>query len=93
MSIVEAFALVLAVVAGNLGAMSSLVRHRQTGLHFRVGDVDNLVAKVRRALSHPEMLQEMRRAARQEFEAKYTADRNHNMLLNIYQAAMQRARA
>jgi glycosyltransferase involved in cell wall biosynthesis len=70
-----------------------MVRHRQTGLHFRPGDVDDLVTQVRWARSHPETVQEMRRAARQEFEAKYTADRNHDMLLNIYQTAMQRARA
>jgi len=93
MSFVEAFAVGLPVVASNLGSMSSLIRHQQTGLHFRAGDADDLVTQVRWARSHPEALQEMRQAARQEFEAKYTADRNHDMLLNIYQTAMQRARA
>jgi glycosyltransferase involved in cell wall biosynthesis len=93
MSFVEAFAVGLPVVASNLGSMSSLIRHQQTGLHFRAGDADDLVTQVRWARSHPEALHEMRRAARQEFEAKYTADRNHDMLLSIYQTAMQRARA
>ncbi|MGD0060331.1 MAG: glycosyltransferase family 4 protein [Verrucomicrobiia bacterium] len=93
MSIVEAFAVGLPVVASNLGSMSTLVRHQETGLHFRAADVDDLVAKVRWARSYPVEIQEMRRAVRREFEAKYTADRNHDMLLNIYQTAMQRARA
>jgi glycosyltransferase involved in cell wall biosynthesis len=91
--IVEAFAVGLPVVASNLGTMSTLVQHRQTGLHFRPGDADDLVTQVRWAKSHPAEIQEMRRAARREFEAKYTADRNYDMLLNIYQTAMQRARA
>jgi glycosyltransferase involved in cell wall biosynthesis len=92
MSIAEAFAVGLPPVASNLGVMSTMVRNRQTGLHFRPGDADDLVAQVRWARSHPETLQEMRRAARQEFEAKYTADRNYDRLLNIYQTAIQRAR-
>jgi glycosyltransferase involved in cell wall biosynthesis len=93
MSVVEAFAVGLPVVASNLGAMSALVQHRQTGLHFRPGDVDDLVTQVRWARSHPAEIQEIRRAARREFEAKYTADRNYDMLLNIYRTTMQRARA
>jgi glycosyltransferase involved in cell wall biosynthesis len=55
--------------------------------------VDDLVTQVRWARSHPAEIQEIRRAARREFEAKYTADRNYDMLLNIYRTTMQRARA
>jgi glycosyltransferase involved in cell wall biosynthesis len=89
----EAFAVGLPVVASNLGAMSTMVRHHQTGCHFRPGDADDLVTQVRWARSHPAEIQEMRRAARQEFEAKYTADRVYDVLLNIYQTAMRRAAA
>jgi glycosyltransferase involved in cell wall biosynthesis len=92
MSIVEAFAVGLPVVASDLGAMSSLIQHRRTGLHFRAGDADDLVAQVRYARTHPAEFQEMRLAARKEFETKYTAERNHEMLLNIYHTAIQRAR-
>jgi glycosyltransferase involved in cell wall biosynthesis len=92
MSIVEAFAAGLLVVASDLGTMSSLMRHRQTGLHFRAGDADDLVAQVRWARTHPAELGEIRRAARQEYEAHYTAEQNYAMLINIYQAAIERAR-
>jgi glycosyltransferase involved in cell wall biosynthesis len=92
MSIVEAFAVGLPVVASDLGAMSSLIQHRRTGLHFRAGDAEDLVAQVQWARTHPAEFQEMRRAARTEFEAKYTGERNHEMLLNIYHTAIQRAR-
>jgi glycosyltransferase involved in cell wall biosynthesis len=92
MSIVEAFAVGLPVVSSKIGAMSSLIQHRRTGLHFRAGDADDLVAQVRWARSHPDAVQEMRQSARKEFEAKYTGERNHEMLLNIYHTAIQRAR-
>jgi glycosyltransferase involved in cell wall biosynthesis len=92
MGIVEALAVGLPSVASNLGGMTTLIRHGETGLHFRAGDVDELVAEVRWAQSHPTEIQQMRRAARREFEAKYTADRNYEMLLDIYQTARQRAR-
>jgi glycosyltransferase involved in cell wall biosynthesis len=92
MSIVEAFAVGLPVVASDLGAMSSLIQHRRTGLHFRAGDADDLVAQVQWARTHPAELREMRQAVREEFAAKYTAERNHEMLLNIYHTATRRAR-
>jgi glycosyltransferase involved in cell wall biosynthesis len=91
MSIVEAFAAGLPVVASNLGVMASLVRHGQTGLHFRAGDADDLVAQLRWARSNPARVQEMRQRARAEFEMKYTAERNHEMLMDIYKRAVQRA--
>jgi glycosyltransferase involved in cell wall biosynthesis len=92
MSIVEAFAVGLPPVASNLGVMSTMVRHRQTGLHFRPGDVDDLVAQVRWARSHPTELAEIGRAARREYEAHYTAERNYKMLIDIYQTAVGQAR-
>ena len=90
MSIVEAFSVGLPVVASNLGAMSFLIRHEHTGLHFRAGDADNLAAQVRWARSNPLRLQQMRQAARGEFEAKYTAECNYKMLIHTYENAIER---
>ena len=78
------------VVASNLGVMSALVRHGQTGLHFRAGDADDLVAQLRWARGNPARVQEMRPRARAEFEMNYTAERNHEMLMDIYKRAVQR---
>jgi glycosyltransferase involved in cell wall biosynthesis len=38
-------------------------------------------------LAHPAALARMRREARAEFEAKYTAERNYEMLMEIYERA------
>jgi glycosyltransferase involved in cell wall biosynthesis len=84
-TILEAYAVGLPVIASNLGGMSSLVDHGRTGLHFRPGDPEDLAAKVEWASEHPTELAGMRSEARGEFEAKYTAERNYEVLKEIYE--------
>lgn len=88
MVIAEAYAVGLPAIASNLGSTSSLVKHGSTGLHFRPGDAEDLVAQVEWVLTHPDELTRMRREARAEFEAKYTTDRNYQMLMNIYERVL-----
>jgi len=83
-TIAEAFATGLPVVASHLGAMGELVQHRQTGLLFTPGNANDLAAKVEWARAHPRELADMGRRARHEFEAKYTAERNYQLLREIY---------
>lgn len=87
---VEAFAKGTPVIAANIGAIAELVEHGRTGLHFRPGDAEDLAAKVEWVLTHPEALAQMRREARTEFEAKYTAKENYQRLMEIYTLAKQR---
>jgi glycosyltransferase involved in cell wall biosynthesis len=84
MVIVEAFSVGLPVIASNLGSMASLVEHGHTGLHFRPGDAEDLAAKVYWAVNHTEEMARMRREARVEYLAKYTPERNYEMLMDIY---------
>ena len=65
----------------------------RTGLHFTPGDADDLAKKVEWAWAHPEAMREMGRNARAEYEAKYTAERNYEMLMDVYQQAIQEAKA
>jgi glycosyltransferase involved in cell wall biosynthesis len=90
MTIVEAYAVGLPVIASNLGGMSSLIDHGRTGLHFRPGDPEDLAAKVAWASAHPAELAGMRVAAWGEFEAKFTAERNYRALKEIYETASAR---
>ena len=82
---VEAFAKGTPVIAANIGAVAELVESGRTGLNFRPGDPDELATKVEWALTHPVELARMRQEARAEFEAKYTADHNYQMLMEIYE--------
>ena len=88
---IEAFACGVPVIASRLGAMQEIVADGRTGLHFTAGDADDLAAKVAWACTHPEEMQAMGRAARAEYEAKYTAERNYDMLMEVYQKVLQRA--
>jgi glycosyltransferase involved in cell wall biosynthesis len=82
---IEAFAKGTPVVASRIGAVAEVVDHGRTGLHFRPGDPKDLAQRVEWALSHPVELARMRREARAEFEAKYTVDRNYQMIRRIYE--------
>jgi glycosyltransferase involved in cell wall biosynthesis len=89
-TLAEAFACGVPVIASRLGAMQEIVEDGRTGLHFTSGDADDLAAKVEWAWTHPEEIQAMGRAARAEYETKYTAERNYDMLMGIYQRVLQR---
>ncbi len=89
MTILEAFACGLPVIGSNLGSTAELVDHRRTGLLFRPGDEEDLARQVGWAFAHPEEMQAMRAAARQEYLTKYTAELNHKALLGIYEMAIE----
>ena len=87
-TIAEAFACGVPVVGSRLGAMQEIIADGVTGLHFHAGDVSDLRQKVEWAWAHPAEVEDMGRRARQEFEQKYTADKNILMLEETYEFAM-----
>jgi glycosyltransferase involved in cell wall biosynthesis len=91
MVIIEAFAMGLPVIASKLGAMSSLIDHGRTGLHFAPGDGLDLVAQMQNFRDHFERGNYMREQARFEFETKYTSELNYRQLIQIYNRARERS--
>lgn len=89
--IVEAFACGLPVLTTNLGSMSEIVVENISGLHMHKADSFELARKVRWGWEHQGQLAEMGRNARREYLEKYTSDRNYQVLMNIYQAAVDRS--
>jgi glycosyltransferase involved in cell wall biosynthesis len=90
MTIVEAFADGVPVVASRLGSMAEIVQDGVTGLHFEPGNAVDFAAKVEWAWNHPEDLTRMGRAACREYQAKYQPSTNYQMLMEIYRSAMAR---
>ncbi len=88
MILAEAFAVGLPVIASNLGSMSTIVEPQRTGLHFEAGNASDLVDKVRWFQTHAAQVASMRATARKEYETKYTAEVNYQLLMQIYQSVM-----
>lgn len=88
--VVEAFASGTPVAASDLGSLAELVEDGRTGLLFRPGDPGDLAARVEWLWAHRDRAAAMRREARAEYEAKYTADRNYERLMAIYRRAIAR---
>ena len=91
-TITEAFANSLPVIASRFGAMAEVIEDNVTGLLFAPGDADDLAAKVRWAAAHPDEMRRMGESARREYETKYTPERNYEMLIEIYERAIAHRR-
>lgn len=89
-ALVESFAAGTPILASRLGALPDLVDDGRTGLLFTAGDSQALAACVEDFLSDAGRCAAMRRAARAEFELRYTADDNHRQLMTIYESALER---
>ncbi len=87
-TLAEAFACGLPAVVSSLGAMAEIVENGRTGLHFRPGDPEDLAAKVEWAWGHTREMTVMGREARRQYEQKYTAERNYQRLMEVYQMAI-----
>lgn len=85
---IEAFACGIPVIASRCGVMQEIVNNGRTGLHFIPGDSDDLANKVEWAWAHSQEMYEMGRNARLEYHAKYTAERNYELLSKIYKSVV-----
>ncbi|HSZ54077.1 MAG TPA: glycosyltransferase family 4 protein [Tepidisphaeraceae bacterium] len=83
-SIIESFARGTPVITSDKGASAELVEIAINGYHFATGDASSLAARVAQMATDA---YKMRKAARAEYLRHYTADRNYQMLLSIYQRA------
>ena len=68
--------------------MIELVREGVSGVCFNPGDADDLAVKVGSLVHNPDRLDQMRLAARRQFEAQYTARASYDRLREIYDLAL-----
>ncbi len=88
LTLVEAFASGLPVIASRIGAMAVLIEDGKTGLLFDPGSAGDLAKKIMWAEAYPEAMLEMGKQARREYEAKYTSAHNFGQLMAIYAEAI-----
>jgi glycosyltransferase involved in cell wall biosynthesis len=88
LTVAEAFACGVPVIASRLGSLAEIVTDGLNGLHFSPGDPEDLAAKVGWAWKNPRELSAMGRAGRHEFEEKCTPAANYKRLMQIYSQAI-----
>jgi glycosyltransferase involved in cell wall biosynthesis len=84
----EAFARGTPVVAARIGAVAEIVEDGRTGFHFQPGNARDLARVIDLAYGSPQRLVSMRQEARREFELKYTAERNYELMMTAYNRAI-----
>jgi glycosyltransferase involved in cell wall biosynthesis len=85
LTIAEAFACGLPVIAPKLGGMAEIVDNEVNGLHFAAGNSAELAAKIQWAITHRESMNLMGNHARLKYESQYTPNTNYQQLIEIYQ--------
>ncbi|MFN6571193.1 glycosyltransferase family 4 protein [Dendronalium sp. ChiSLP03b] len=92
LTIVEAFACSLPVLAPKLGSMAEIVEDGVNGLHFEAGNSQDLAAKINWAIKHPEVMAATGKNCRSTYESQYTSEANYNQLMKIYQEVIDKAK-
>lgn len=90
-TIVEAFASGLPVIASELGAMAEVIAHQETGLLYAAGDAAGLRSAVEWANNHPDELRQMGENAHAVYAARYTPEINYDQLIGLYKRAIEAA--
>jgi glycosyltransferase involved in cell wall biosynthesis len=89
LTLAEAYANGLPVIASRIGALAELVEDGVTGLLFRPGDPKDLASRIQWAAAHPDEMAVMGTNARARYEQRYTPEINYKKLIEIYQSAIQ----
>lgn len=88
MILAEAFACAVPVITSDIGTMSDIVLNRETGLTFNTGDPVDLAEKINWGLANPKQMGKYGLNGRHTYELKYTAQKNYEMLYDIYESVL-----
>lgn len=92
LTIIEAFACGLPVIASRLGTMEYMITQNENGLLFACGNEQEFQAALNEWAALPATeKQRYRENARTAYETLYTPEKNATQLLNIYQSVAKKA--
>ena len=85
LSVMEAASHGRACVVSDMGGLPELVRHGETGIVFRAGDVAALAAAIDGLLADPERARAMGSDARAFMQGHFGAERHYEQLMALYE--------
>jgi glycosyltransferase involved in cell wall biosynthesis len=91
-AILESYAGGRAVVASDMGSRRELVRHGQTGLLYRTGDVNELASAIRTLESQPTLARNMGLAGREFARRRHAPEEHYARLVAVYEELIARKR-
>jgi glycosyltransferase involved in cell wall biosynthesis len=92
MVLAEAFACGTPALVSRLGSMQEIVGDGVTGLHFEAGNSNDMAEKAKWMFDNIEDVRTMGRNAREEYLAKYSPEKNYEILMEIYRQAIEEAK-
>jgi len=88
MVIIEAYACGTPVIASRIGSLDEIVEDGVSGIKFEPGNPRDLADKVTELWADRARRSMLRRTARKSFELKYSGEKNYEVLMAIYEAAI-----
>jgi glycosyltransferase involved in cell wall biosynthesis len=88
MVILEAFSLQKAVIARNVGAMSSMIRNHENGVSYN--DPQGLIDGVNMLEKQSELAQNLGQNAHQDYLNLYSVEQGYKNLKNLYQSVLEK---
>ena len=89
LSLLEAMAVGVPIIASDLGPRNEMIEHKKTGLLFEPGNVKDLNEKIYYLNSNEQNAKNMGKEARRKFLTTYSDEVNYKELLNIYKNALK----
>jgi glycosyltransferase involved in cell wall biosynthesis len=84
MALLEAAAAGVPTIAARIAGIPELVIENKTGLLFDLQNADDFAEKANWAWAHPAEMEAMGWAARQLYLHNFTAEKNYELLINVY---------
>jgi len=89
MTILESLACATPIIGSDIGAIKYILENQRISVLSKPGDQKDLAKKILWLWNHSEERERMARNARKVFEEKYTAQRNYEILMDIYRKAIE----
>ena len=87
--ILKAFLFETVVLAPELGSIPTIIKDGYNGILFKPNNIEDLINKIKWALSNDEKCNQIKDNAKKKFNLKYTEEVNFNILKKIYEDAIE----